>query len=168
MHSHGVAHRFVSPSSCVMNVRIYDMHRDSSLKNILMDASRMFPRGFHPVRDVFLPHDISIPAPMIPRWNVGVKYYFTDYGISSYFPEGTEHQLVLGIAGRDRDVPELSNEVPYDPFKVDIFTIGNVLRHEFVAVRSGFLFKLILVSHPYLEIHQFRLLHTFNRSHDAE
>jgi len=115
MHSRGVA------------------HRDSSLKNILMDASRMFPRGFHPVRDVFLPHDISIPAPMIPRLNAGVKYYFVDYGISSYFPQGTERQLVLGIAGRDRNVPELSNEVPYDPFKVDVFTIGNVLRREFVA-----------------------------------
>ena len=106
-----------------------------------MDASRMFPRGFHPVRDVFLPHDISIPAPMIPRMDVGVKYYFIDYGISSYFPQGTERQLVLGIAGRDRDVPELSAEVPYDPFKVDIFTIGNVLRREFLAVRSGFSFS---------------------------
>ena len=43
---------------------------------------------------------------------------------------------ILGIAGRDRDVPELSKNVPYDPFKVDIFTIGNVLlRAELQAVR---------------------------------
>ncbi|KAI9458630.1 kinase-like domain-containing protein [Lactarius psammicola] len=119
MHSRGVA------------------HRDTSLKNILMDASRMFPHGFHPVRDSFLPHDLSTPAPMIPRLNVGVKYCFVDYGISSYFPEGTERQLVLGLAGRERDVPELSDEVPYDPFKVDIFTIGGVLRREFVAKYSN-------------------------------
>ena len=142
MHSRGVAHRFVSPYFCDINVHINYIYRDTSLKNILMDASRMFPRGFHPVRDVFLPHDISIPAPMIPRLNVGVKYYFIDYGISSYFPQGTERQLVLGIAGRDRDVPELSNEVPYDPFKIDVFTIGNVLRREFLAVRSGFSFQI--------------------------
>jgi serine/threonine protein kinase len=127
MHSHGVA------------------HRDTSLKNILMDATRMFPHGFHPVRDSFLPHDLSTPAPMIPRFNVGVKYYFVDYGISSYFPEGTEPQLVLGLAGRDRDVPELSDEVPYDPFKVDILTIGNVLRRELVAkyTNVGFFMPLI-------------------------
>ncbi|KAH8976706.1 hypothetical protein EDB92DRAFT_1925710 [Lactarius akahatsu] len=127
MHSRGVA------------------HRDTSLKNILMDASQMFPCGFHPVRDSFLPHDLSTPAPMIHRVNVEVKYYFVDYGISSYFPEGTERQLVIGLAGRDRDVPELSDEVPYDPFKVDIFTIGNVLRREFVAKYSnlGFFKPLI-------------------------
>ncbi|KAI9428515.1 hypothetical protein H4582DRAFT_676776 [Lactarius indigo] len=127
MHSRGVA------------------HRESSLKNILMDATRMFPRGFHPVRDAFLPHDISTPAPVLPRVDVGVKYYFVDYRTSSYFPEGTEPQLVLGFARRDQDVPELSDEVPYDPFKVDIFTIGNVLGREFVDNYSnlGFFIPLI-------------------------
>lgn len=144
MHSRGVAHRFVSSPFCDMNVHIRPVYRDTSFKNILMDASRMFPRGFHPVRDSFLPHDLSTPAPMIPRMDVGVKYYFVDYGISSYFPEGTERQLVLGLDGRDRDVPELSAEVPYDPFKVDIFTIGNVLRREIVGVSFGSVFLVNL------------------------
>ena len=148
MHSHGVAHRFVSPSFCDMNAYIQSMHRNTSFKNILMDASRMFPHGFHPVRESSLPHDPSTAAPMTPRMNVGVKYYFIDYGISSYFPEGTERQFVLGLAGRDHDVPELSNEVPYDPFKVDIFTIGSVLRHELVAVRSGSLFQVDISVSP--------------------
>lgn len=98
-----------------------------------MDADRMFPRGFHPVKDLFL-HDVVTPAPYIPRRDAGVKYYFIDYGISSYFPTGSEPHLVLGRDGRDQDVPELSDDVPYDPFKVDIFTIGNVLRGEFCNV----------------------------------
>ena len=93
----------------------------------------MFPRGFHPVKDTLL-YDLRTPAPTIPRRDVGVKYYFVDYGISSYFPTGSEPHLVLGRDGRDQDVPELSDEVPYDPFKVDIFTIGNVLRSEFCNV----------------------------------
>ena len=93
----------------------------------------MFPRGFHPVKDLLL-YDFSTPAPYIPRRDVGVKYYFVDYGISSYFPTGSEPRLALGRDGRDRDVPELSDEVPYDPFKVDIFTIGNVLGFEFCKV----------------------------------
>jgi hypothetical protein len=62
----------------------------------------MFPRGFHPVKNAFLPHDISTLAPIIPRLDVGVKYYFVGYQISSYFPEGAERQLVLGLAERDR------------------------------------------------------------------
>ena len=98
-----------------------------------MDAGHMFPLGFHPVKDTLL-HDVVTQAPFIPRRDVGVKYYFVDYGISSYFPAGSERHLVLGRDGRDQDVPELSDEVPYDPFKVDIFTIGNVLRNEFCNV----------------------------------
>jgi hypothetical protein len=108
--------------------------RDCSLKNILMDATHMYPLGFHPVEELFL-DDRKTLAPRISRLEAGVQYYFVDYGISSYFPPGSRRELVLGIAGRDQDVPELSNDVPYDPFKVDIFTIGNVLRGEFQAVR---------------------------------
>jgi len=100
-----------------------------------MDATHMYPLGFHPVdsEEHFL-DDIRTPAPRISLLEVGVKYYFVDYGVSSYFPPGSQRELVLGIAGRDQDVPELSNNEPYDPFKVDIFTIRNVLRGEFQAV----------------------------------
>jgi len=102
-------------------------HRDCSAKNIMMDATDMHPRGFHPIRSGYL-HDVSTPATVIPRLMVGIKYYFIDYGISSYFPPESQARLVFGVDGRDQDVPELSDEVPYDPFKVDIFTIGHVLR----------------------------------------
>jgi len=104
----------------------------------------MYPLGFHPVEEIFL-GDRKTLAPRISRLEAGVKYYFVDYGISSHFPPGSRRELVLGIAGRDQDVPELSNNVPYDPFKVDIFTIGNVLRDEFQANYSnlGFFTPLI-------------------------
>jgi hypothetical protein len=108
-------------------------HRDCSLKNVLMNATHMYPLGFHPVQDIYLGDKRTI-APRISRLEAGVKYYFVDYGISSYFPPGSRRELVVGIAGRDQDVPELSNDVPYDPFKVDIFTIGNVIRGEVQAV----------------------------------
>lgn len=98
-----------------------------------MDAHHMFPLGFHPVKDLLL-HNIVTPAPIIPRRDAGVKYYFVDYGISAYFPAGSQSHLVLGVDGRDQDVPELSDTVPYDPFKVDVYTIGNVLRGEFCNV----------------------------------
>jgi len=74
---------------------------------------------------------------------VGVKYYFIDYGISSYFPPGSQERLVLGTEGREQDVPELSDEVPYDPFKVDIFTIGNVFQQSFRDVCLLLLIKRV-------------------------
>ncbi|KAI0310988.1 hypothetical protein OF83DRAFT_1152991 [Amylostereum chailletii] len=114
-------------------------HRDCSEPNLMMDASAMYPLGFHPVYDRYLP-DGRTPASrtMLPRSAAGVKYYFVDYGISSsYIPPEQPIKLVTGLPGRDRDVPELSDTIPYDPFKVDIFTIGNVLRTEFQEVYSN-------------------------------
>jgi hypothetical protein len=116
---------------------LFQLCSNCSPKNVLMDAIRMFPQGFHPVEDIFL-HDLMTPAPTTPRLDAGVKYHFVDYGISSYFPADSQPQPVLGDAGSDQDVPELSDTEPYDPFKVDIFSIGNVLRREFrnVGFRS--------------------------------
>jgi len=105
----------------------------------------MYPLGFHPVESIFL-DDKETVASRISRLEAGVRYYFVDYGISSYFPPGSRRELVVGIAGRDQDVPELSNNVPYDPFKVDIFTIGNVLRGEFQAVRFSLSLTVVVVS----------------------
>jgi hypothetical protein len=140
-------------------------HRDCSPKNVLMDATHMYPLGFHPVQDIFL-DDVTTFAPTIRRLEAGVKYYFVDYGISSYFPAGSQRELVLGIAGRDQDVPELSNNVPYDPFKVDIFTVGNVLRGEFQTVSFHFP-GLISLSHFCVELQQPRILHALDRAYDA-
>jgi hypothetical protein len=126
-------------------------HRDCSLKNVLMNATHMYPLGFHPVQDIYLGDKRTI-APRISRLEAGVKYYFVDYGISSYFPPGSRRELVVGIAGRDRDVPELSNDVPYDPFKVDIFTIGNVIRGEVQAVGFHPPPQLISLSHFCVEL----------------
>jgi len=98
-----------------------------------MHAIDMYPYGFHPIRSSCL-QDVSTIVTIIPRTMVQVKYYFVDYGISSYFPPGSQASLVVGTDGRDQDVPELSDDVPYDPLKVDVFTIGNGLRQLFCDV----------------------------------
>ncbi|KAI0049901.1 hypothetical protein FA95DRAFT_1581433 [Auriscalpium vulgare] len=119
-------------------------HRDCAFKNMGMDSKAMYPNGFHPIRDDWTP-DMSARAKWLPRLDVGARYYFFDYGISSYFPPGTPRTLVTGNLGRDQEVPELSDDVPYDPFKVDVFIIGNALRHELYELYSniGFLAPFI-------------------------
>ncbi|KAI0041908.1 hypothetical protein FA95DRAFT_1564896 [Auriscalpium vulgare] len=119
-------------------------HRDCAFRNMGMDARAMYPEGFHPVHDTWTPTK-SGQAKRLSRLEVGVKYYFIDYGISSYYPSGTQRTLVTGDLGRDREVPELSKDIPYDPFKVDIFIIGNALRQEFYNLYSnlGFLAPFI-------------------------
>ncbi|KAI0040473.1 hypothetical protein FA95DRAFT_1502816 [Auriscalpium vulgare] len=122
-------------------------HRDCATPNIMMDASAMYPKGFHPVKQGFLP-DRSDVAPCYSRLSAGVKYYFVDYGISSEFPLDSDpaSRLVVGRLGRDQEPPELSDTVSYDPFKVDIFVVGNIFRRKYyeVAVNLGFLWPFVL------------------------
>ena len=99
----------------------------------MMDADAMYPEGWHPIRLYFKP-DRSGHAEHTSRTAAKVKYYFIDFGISVYIPENLRPKLVTGIDGRDRDPPELSKEEPYDPFKLDVFIIGNMLRREFEQV----------------------------------
>lgn len=97
----------------------------------------MFPMGFHPV---FPPYtsDIRRTAPYITRTAVGgVKYFVTDFGISTQFKEGVT-KLVLGESCQDHSVPELSNTRPYDPFRVDIYTLGNVFKEDLIDVKAYF------------------------------
>lgn len=90
----------------------------------------MYPRGHHPILDDHLP-DCSRIAPVRPRAGADVKYYFTDFGISTRFAADDETKLVLGSKGLDKSPPELSDTVPYDPFKLDIYILGNLFRKTF-------------------------------------
>jgi hypothetical protein len=100
----------------------------------MMEADTMYPEGFHPIGLEFKP-DYSGVAEYTSRSATGVKYYFVDFGISVHIPDNVDSNLVTGDLGRDRDPPELAIHRPYDPFKLDIFIIGNMLIKEFYKVR---------------------------------
>ena len=115
------------------------IHRDCVLKNLGMDADAMYPEGFHPIGLEFKP-DYSDAAEYTSRSAAGVKYYFIDFGISVHITSDMDSKLVTGFLGRDREPPEIANQDPnnpskYDPFKLDIFIIGNMFKHEFHEVR---------------------------------
>ena len=107
--------------------------RDCVQNNILMDADSMYPEGFHPIALRRTP-DYSGIAKYSSRTASGAKYYYVDFGISVHIPEALRPKLVTGTLGRDQDPPELSATVPYDPFKLDIFIIGNMFKREFHRV----------------------------------
>ncbi|OSD01770.1 hypothetical protein PYCCODRAFT_1436060 [Trametes coccinea BRFM310] len=114
MHDHGVA------------------HRDCAYKNVMVDASPLFPQGHHAMSTYGLPRDPKKPAPVLSRRGIPLRYYYIDFGISTRYAPGEHRAPVLGRDGLDQDVPELSETVPYDPFKVDIFILGNLFREIFL------------------------------------
>lgn len=104
----------------------------------MMDGSTLYPKGFLAPSPTF---DRTGFYPVRPLWRSGVpsfKYYVIDFGISTLFEDRTISPLVTGAFAQDDDVPELSETVPYSPFLVDVFTLGNVFKNVFLEVYSCF------------------------------
>ncbi|VDB85840.1 unnamed protein product [Peniophora sp. CBMAI 1063] len=121
-------------------------HRDCSAKNLLVDASSLYPNGHHPTKLDFSPDYSKVVRPL-PRSKHKVHYYYVDFGISSHIPPGSASALVTGIFGRNQKVPELSDTVPYDPYKVDVFSMGQVFEQAFVKTYSNVKFLKPLIQY---------------------
>ncbi|KDQ17703.1 hypothetical protein BOTBODRAFT_29861 [Botryobasidium botryosum FD-172 SS1] len=116
-------------------------HRDCARFNILMDYEYLYPEGFHPQRPGIAKSGKGL-APSRRRHQVPFpKYYFIDFGLSERYPEDYEGpRLVTGLEGQDKTVPEIARDDPtylYDPFKVDIYTLGNVYKNELLSNFRG-------------------------------
>lgn len=122
------------------------------MHHLLMDADAMYPEGFHPIKTSYK-RDYSGPATYIPRSVAGVRYYFADFSTSVHTQKGRPPKFVTGALGRDQDPPELSETISYDPFKLDVFIIGNMLRKEFSNVAISPSVITHKTHHP-TEIHQ--------------
>jgi serine/threonine protein kinase len=110
-------------------------HRDITAANIMMDASDLFPEGFHPVRQNLSKNGLTDVVGLM-RTIAPVRYYLIDFDSAIVFEKGTPARLryVQGRTGGDEEVPEFKSNNPYDPFKVDIFQLGNLLKKEFLQV----------------------------------
>lgn len=128
MHDLRVAHRYAKKaSSCNF---VSPNFSDCAQANIMMDGSLLFPGGWHPQHTQLSP-DATTAVFGLSRTAVGgVKYYFIDFGISSF-----EEDSVLGLDGQER-APELSLETPYNPFQLDVWILGTVYKEFLLDVRS--------------------------------
>ncbi|KAL6300706.1 hypothetical protein BKA93DRAFT_507980 [Sparassis latifolia] len=118
-------------------------HRDCAAANIMMDGAPLYLHGHHPVRRESSPNGIYLLSPL-SRLDHPVQYYFIDFGISSLFEDG-ESPYVVGRKGRDKELPELSDDIPYNAYKVDIFILGNLFKKDFVQKYHGLEFLEPLV-----------------------
>ena len=106
----------------------------------MFDASKMYPKGFHPVHKNFDPAYKRVIYPNLQRCETEVKYYFIDFGLSNIL-ESWEKRFVTGVYAQDATIPELSSRVPYDALAVDVYTLGNTYKE--------FLLKVVHVLHPF-------------------
>jgi serine/threonine protein kinase len=112
---------------------------DIAPQNMVMDESRVIPKGSH-----FVNPRTHTGFYGFFSWNdrcsVGpVDYSYIDFGLSLYFPGGKDTARHLGTLRTFPTIPELSQIVPYNPFKVDIFQLGLTI-HKIIDVRLHPLF----------------------------
>ncbi|KAJ6482835.1 kinase-like domain-containing protein [Mycena vitilis] len=126
-------------------------HRDICPKNIVVDPSDMIPGGFH-----FSHSSTSNGVKWIPDYQADdptctthfmktrtragpMKYYYIDFGLSVQYSSFESRELVTGQCGqRSKHIPELSRPMPYDPFKADVRSVGEMVRKDFLMEYSGF------------------------------
>ena len=113
--------------------------RDLGTENIMMSGEQLYPRGHHPARSQC---DITghFRAEFIRRRDVAssqpVKYYFIDFEAAAKYDESvlSPRMSYYYGQGQDDELPELGFSDPYDPFPVDVFTLGNVYKKRLVKV----------------------------------
>lgn len=93
----------------------------------MMDSTKIIPKGFHP-QCMWTTDGVKYDLKWKHRSSVGpINYYIIDFRLSTWFRYQGQTTLSIGVYGQDKTVPELSDTIPYNPFKVDIYQLGGVL-----------------------------------------
>ncbi|KAJ3832050.1 hypothetical protein F5878DRAFT_729487 [Lentinula raphanica] len=109
-------------------------HNDAKNDNIMMDWSPLYPQPPH-FHDVVERMDWKGPAKPRKRTLYPVRYYFIDWDLSKVYDAKIRISRVpvrLPGYGGDRTVPEFKRNEPCNPFAVDVYCLGNVIRQKFI------------------------------------
>ncbi|KAI0081936.1 hypothetical protein K474DRAFT_1768164 [Panus rudis PR-1116 ss-1] len=121
-------------------------HCDGNGRNIMMDPKRIFPKLYHPSSPT-RNRDLTGPAKHHTRTKRPPKYYLIDFGLSRKYEhrrEPIEEQLIIG---GDKSAPEFRDlSKRWDPFKLDIYYLGNMIREDFLQLTRGLEFMQPLVA----------------------
>ncbi|TFK31458.1 hypothetical protein BDQ12DRAFT_748902 [Crucibulum laeve] len=109
-------------------------HQDLTTQNIMKDTRPIFLQGWHFFAIDFSP-DVKDHLTPLTRIDNPMRYFIIDYDCSVRLQPRQAH-LIHGLGGQDPD----------GPFKVDIFTVGNMLYEEFYRVYLGLDFLSVLIN----------------------
>ncbi|KAH7882625.1 kinase-like domain-containing protein [Phlebopus sp. FC_14] len=118
-------------------------HRDCSGQNIMIDASDLYPNGWHPIATWLTRDRKSWSTPHKNRCDLNIRYFFIDFDLSTRFAPGEDH-LVVSAKGA-APAPELSLEIPYNPFKLDVYLLGKVFQEHICEAYVDLPFLELLV-----------------------
>ncbi|KAJ3872076.1 hypothetical protein F5051DRAFT_172201 [Lentinula edodes] len=107
-------------------------HNDAKDTNIMMDWSPMYDIPPHGI-NVAMNANWSGLAKPHSRTTHPVKYYFIDWNLSGHYDPSLGTPMLRPGYGGDQSVPEFKRNEPCNPFAVDVYCMGNVIRRRFVS-----------------------------------
>jgi len=124
--------------------------RDLNMNNFMMEWKNMFPDGFHP-QAIMRTKEATSAASYFTRTQRPTRYIIIDFGMSSRYDPNDVSPREQSLIGGDKTVPEFLKRQPYhDPYKADIYYVGNLIRTEFMQVRL-LLIVLSVVPHNFAD-----------------
>jgi hypothetical protein len=95
----------------------------------MFDPSGMYPNGYHPDRSL----NFKGRAKRYTRTERPPRYYLIDFGLSRRYT--SRDALDEPLRGGDKSAPEHRVGRRCNPFRTDIYYLGNLVREHFVQVR---------------------------------
>ncbi|KAN0116072.1 Protein kinase-like domain containing protein [Russula decolorans] len=117
-------------------------HRDCTVNNIMFDASGMYPKGYHPIQ---LNRSLKVKeqAKRYTRTARPPRYYLIDFSLSRQY--SSRNALDEPLRGGDKSAPEHRHGGRCNPFRTDIYYLGNLIREHFILKYNGFEFMRELI-----------------------
>ncbi|QRV72160.1 kinase domain protein [Ceratobasidium sp. AG-Ba] len=109
-------------------------HCDIASANIMMDKRPLYEESFHPFHQHRTLDGKRRILPKHVRSQRPVRYYYIDFGYAKWFKDISTSRTVSGVYGKER-APEQLAGAPHDPFKVDIYQLGAIVRRDLIPVR---------------------------------
>ena len=95
----------------------------------MIESEKMFPEGHHPKIDLRKP-DLSGPAKFYTRTQRPFKYFIIDFGMARRYESDNESPLELTVTKNKAVLPQ-------NPFQVDIYLAGDLIRQVFLDVSQA-------------------------------
>ncbi|TFK65335.1 hypothetical protein BDN72DRAFT_204073 [Pluteus cervinus] len=102
-------------------------HCDCKWNNILVDGSPLFDEEPHPIV-MRRSRDFSRYIWPYTRTQRPVRYYWIDFGLSYRHLPTTGTPLISTLACGDRSIPEQFTDPPWNPFALDVYCAGNIMK----------------------------------------
>jgi hypothetical protein len=137
---------------------------DCTANNVMLGASGMYPNGIHPTKN-----SRNDGFKGTAKAYTGIQrppvYYLIDFGLSRHYNSRDVSDEPL--RGGDKSAPEHRSKGRCNPFQTDIYYIGNLVRHEFMEVRTSSWVSVYAIDLiPLLEMLWFRVHGEFGQLDD--